>query len=64
MGQDPRLEAAMENTVEQNRALCKKYPFLLIREGAYRFTELDDLPDGWRIAFGEQLCEELKAELA
>ena len=43
----------MENTVEQNRALCKKYPFLLIRDGEYRFTELDDLPDGWRIAFGE-----------
>ena len=29
----------------------------------YKYTELDDLPDGWRIAFGDQLCEELKAEL-
>ena len=29
----------------------------------YERTELDDMPDGWRIAFGEQLCEELKEEL-
>lgn len=53
----------MESTIEQNRDLCSRYPFLLIREGDYRFTGLDDLPDGWRIAFGEQLCKELKAEL-
>lgn len=29
----------------------------------YEYTELDEMPDGWRIAFGEQLCEELKNEL-
>ena len=29
----------------------------------YEYTELDDMPDGWRAAFGEQLCEELKNEL-
>lgn len=29
----------------------------------YEYTELDEMPDGWRIAFGEQLCEELKEEL-
>ena len=59
----PRMEDIMENTVDQNRALCEKYPFLLLRKGEYRYTKLDNLPDGWRIAFGEQLCEELKAEL-
>ena len=32
-------------------------------EWDYEYTELDDMPDGWRKAFGEQLCEELKAEL-
>lgn len=34
-----------------------------IPEYDYEFTELDDMPDGWRIAFGEQLCEELKQDL-
>lgn len=29
----------------------------------YDYTELDDMPDGWRIAFGDQLLEELKQEL-
>ena len=33
------------------------------QEWDYRYTELDSMPDGWRIGFGEQLCEELKAEL-
>ena len=33
------------------------------QECDYRYTELDNMPDGWRIAFGEQLCDELKAEL-
>lgn len=32
-------------------------------EWDYEYTELDDMPDGWRKAFGERLCEELKAEL-
>ena len=34
-----------------------------IPEYDWEFTELDDMPDGWRKAFGEQLCEELKAAL-
>jgi endogenous inhibitor of DNA gyrase (YacG/DUF329 family) len=73
-------------TKEYNRALCKRYPFLIptnawtgkrITEGAgffpddpdevpewdYEHTELDAMPSGWRKAFGEQLCEELKEEL-
>lgn len=29
----------------------------------YTYTELDHLPDGWRLAFGEQLCEELNTAL-
>ena len=29
----------------------------------FEYTELDDMPDGWRVAFGEQLCEDLKQEL-
>ena len=34
-----------------------------IPEYDYEYTELDDMPEGWRKAFGEQLCEELKQEL-
>ncbi len=29
----------------------------------YEFTELDDMPDGWRKAFGEQMCDEIMKEL-
>ena len=34
-----------------------------VPEYDWEYTELDDMPDGWRIAFGEQLCEDLKREL-
>ena len=29
----------------------------------YEYTELDGMPDGWRKAFGEQMCEEIREEL-
>ena len=29
----------------------------------YEYTELDDMPEGWRIAFGNDLLRDLKAEL-
>ncbi len=29
----------------------------------YEYTELDDMPDGWRAAFGEQMCEEIRDAL-
>lgn len=57
---------------EYNRALVKKYPFLLPRnrfsdevpkDYDYSFTELDDLAEGWRLAFGEDICREIKEEL-
>ena len=59
-------------TKEENRALCERFPFLLPRNRwsgevasgyDFEYTELDAMPDGWRKAFGEQLCEELLAEL-
>lgn len=34
-----------------------------IPEYDYEYTELDDMPDGWRIAFGEQMCEEIRNAL-
>lgn len=58
-------------TIEENKALCEKYPFLTLKvddcdnpiEPDYEFTWLDSMPDGWRKAFGLQMCEELKAAL-
>lgn len=26
------------------------------------WTMLDDMPDGWRVAFGDALCDEIQAE--
>ena len=34
-----------------------------IPEYDYEYTELDDMPEGWRIAFGEQMCDEILEEL-
>lgn len=61
---------------EENRRLNREYPFLIPRNvfsdeplpetdphSGYVYTLLDDMPDGWRKAFGEQLCSELKAAL-
>lgn len=48
-----------------NIELIKKYPWLQIRNVwtneklDNEFTWLDDLPDGWRKAFGLQMIEEL-----
>lgn len=58
-----------------NKALIEKYPWLRIRNqedfdpypteefNEYDWTWLDDMPDGWRIAFSERMCEELQKEL-
>lgn len=51
-----------------NYFLIKKYPFLLCRnrwngqtlKDKYSFTELDDMPEGWRKAFGKKLCKDIK----
>lgn len=52
----------------RNKELIKKYPWLKPRkvysdeeiEGYdYEFTWMDDIPDGWRVAFGDQMVQEL-----
>ena len=57
---------------EYNKQLIEKYPFLMpyniwtgepIEDYDYEYTWLDDMPDGWRNAFGLQMCEELKQAL-
>lgn len=51
-----------------NKELIEKYPWLQIRNvwtrelvepENYEFTWLDDLPDGWRKAFGLKMAKEL-----
>ena len=55
-----------------NRELIERYPFLLPRnrwtgevfnDYDYSFTELDNMPNGWRNAFGERMCEEIRDAL-
>lgn len=57
---------------EYNKNLLEIYPWLELKkydpasdsyvpylEDRYSSTELDSLPDGWRVAFGDSICEEL-----
>lgn len=62
----------MDTTKEQNKKLVERYPFLLPHnrwtdkvpdDYDYSYTELDAMPSGWRNAFGEQMCEEIREEL-
>ncbi len=57
-----------DEVIRKNKELVRKYPFLLpinlwtndaLDDYDYSFTELDAMPDGWRKAFGEQMCEEI-----
>ena len=47
--------------------LCIKYPFLKSyfnrKKLIVRYTYLDEMPEGWKKAFGLQLCKELKEAL-
>ena len=55
----------MVEIIERNKKLIEEYPFLKL-EGScdtISYTWLDDMPIGWRIAFGEQMCKEIKEEL-
>lgn len=61
-----------EDRKQFNRELCEKYPWLIptnrwtgevVEDYDYDYTELDQMPEGWRIAFGDQMVEELNQEL-
>lgn len=51
------------------KKLCKRYPFLIIRNWKndkpieYPYTYLDGMPNGWRRAFGTDMCEEIRKVL-
>ena len=63
----------MTEAAEKNRELCERFPFLIPRNvftdekdpdyEKYEYTELDAMPEGWRKAFGEQMCQEIMDEL-
>lgn len=59
------------NTIERNKDLVKRWPFLVFKinywtgepipeeELDYKSTWWDEIPVGWAKAFGEQMCDEL-----
>ena len=62
----------LQEIQEYNKALIVKYPFLLPRnrwtdkvvdDYDFTWTELDAMPKGWRIRFGEEMVEEISQEL-
>lgn len=62
----------IKNVIEENKKLIEEFPFLLphnrwtdkvAKDYDYRYTELDAMPNGWRKAFGIDLCKELKESL-
>ena len=59
----------LEKIKEENKQLCDRYPFLIplngwtgkpVEDYDYEWTYLDDIPVGWKKAFGVQMCEELR----
>ena len=42
-----------------NQKLIEKYPWLQFKKSTFEYTWLDDLPIGWRIAFGNKMIREL-----
>jgi hypothetical protein len=73
---DPNTQKSLNPHIkeiqEYNKALIDKYPFLLprnrwtgkvVEDYDYDYTELDEMPDGWRIRFGAEMVEEISQEL-
>ena len=68
---DEKFKADLkEKVLEYNDNLVKMYPFLELRDiwdnpspQGNLDTWLDDMPGGWRVAFGNKMCEEIKQAL-
>lgn len=68
---DTEKNKDLKNQIEKyNKELIKEYPFLERRNvftdepmNNFMFTWLDNMPEGWRIAFGKEICDELKQAL-
>ena len=52
--------------IQENMQLVEEYTFLKPLDAGkdydYSYTYLDDIPLGWKKAFGRQFCKELKAD--
>ncbi len=62
-------EEKTEECIKENKRLMKEYPFLIPRKREtgeildgdnYSYTILDPMPKGWKKAFGEDICREIK----
>ena len=56
----------MNLKIKENRKLVEKYPWLMPKDYTdydYSWTELDQMPRGWRKAFGELICADIQREL-
>ena len=58
----------LSTVAKYNKDLLEKYPWLTpynvwtgkpLEDYDYEYTRADDIPRGWRIAFGDQMLEEL-----
>lgn len=57
--------------ITKNKEICKRYPFLIPRDpftdeiivNNYEYTLFEEIPIGWRKAFGLQMCEEIREDL-
>lgn len=67
-----RYNTLKKQIIEYNKDLIKRYPWLEptnrwtgkhLEDYDYSYTELDDLPSGWRIRFGNNIVEEINSEL-
>ena len=63
-------EEKTEECIKENKRLMKEYPLLIPRKREtgeildgdnYSYTILDPMPKGWKKAFGEDICREIKA---
>ena len=68
MKRNVKLGEIKSMSIEENKKLVEKYPFLIPRnrwtgfipdDYDYSYTEIDDMPTGWRKAFGLQMCDEI-----
>ena len=65
------MDKELKERIKRNKELVKKYPFLVIKinpwteealykkDYDYEYIWWDDIPKGWKEAFGEQMCDEL-----
>ena len=51
-----------EEERKENERLISRYPFIADPDDP-DYTWLDGMPDGWRKAFGEKMCEEIREAL-